>query len=179
MGVAKTLVKAGVLTPARPDRTLRQLAQLARWGATVVGGYQASAARGPHEVAYVDERSIRTFGEVETRTNRLANAMSGYGVQAGSRVALMCRNHGAMVESMIACGKLGADVVLMNNGLAANQVAEVVRVHRPSMLMADDEFAPLGQFVPPQLQRVRTWPESEPCDAPTVDDLVAEGSPTG
>src|SRR4051812_13302722 len=29
LGVARTLVKAGVLTPARPDRTLRQLAQLA------------------------------------------------------------------------------------------------------------------------------------------------------
>jgi acyl-CoA synthetase (AMP-forming)/AMP-acid ligase II/uncharacterized protein YndB with AHSA1/START domain len=177
LGVARTLVKAGVLTPARPDRTLRQLAQLARWGATVVGGYQASAARVPRELAYVDERSTRTFGEVEIRTNRLANALSRYGVREGSRVALMCRNHGAMVESMIACGKLGADVVLMNNGLAANQVAEVVRLHQPVMLMADDEFAPLGQFVPPQLQRVRTWPEGQPCDAPGVDDLVAEGSP--
>jgi acyl-CoA synthetase (AMP-forming)/AMP-acid ligase II/uncharacterized protein YndB with AHSA1/START domain len=176
LSVAKTLAKAGVLTPARPDRTLRQLASLARWGATVVGGYQASAARGPGEPAYQDERSARTFGEVEDRTNRLANALTQYRVGPGTRVALMCRNHGAMIESLIACQKLGADVVLMNTGLAANQVAEVVRHHDPVLLMADDEFSRLGRFLPADLPRIRTWPE-ESCDVPAVDDLISGGAP--
>ncbi|RSM60055.1 acyl-CoA synthetase [Kibdelosporangium aridum] len=176
LSIAKTLVKAGVLTPARPDRTLRQLASLARWGATVVGGYQAAAARGPNEIAYYDEDGPRTFAEIDERTNRLANALSRYWVAAGSRVALMSRNHGRMVESFIACGKLGADVVLMNTGLAANQVAEVVRNHDPVLLMADDEFASLTTYLPPELPRIRTW--GEPTGSgPTVDDLIANGSP--
>jgi acyl-CoA synthetase (AMP-forming)/AMP-acid ligase II/uncharacterized protein YndB with AHSA1/START domain len=177
LSVARTLIKAGVLAPARPDRTLRQLASLARWGATVVGGYHASAARGPDEPAYQDERSHRTFGEVEIRTNRLANALAQYGVTAGTRVALMCRNHGAMLESLIACGKLGADAVLLNTGLAANQVAEVVRHHEPVVLLGDDEFTPLSQFLPAQLPRIRTWPEEDCGDVPTVEDLISGGSP--
>ncbi|TCO46543.1 AMP-binding protein [Actinocrispum wychmicini] len=177
VSVAKVLVKAGVLTAARPDKTVRQLAALGRWGATVVGGYGASAARAPHDLAYQDERSQRTFAEVEERTNRLAHALKSYQVGPGSRVALMCRNHGAMIESMIACGKLGADVVLMNTGLAANQIAEVIRLHTPAVLMADDEFGRLGQFVPAHVPRIRTWPETEHCDVRTVEDLIAEGSP--
>ncbi|CAM3719212.1 AMP-binding protein [Kibdelosporangium persicum] len=175
LSIAKTLVKAGVLRPARPDRTVRQLASLARWGATIVGGYQASAARGPHELAYRDERRSHTFAEVDERTNRLANALSRYRVTAGSRVALMCRNHGAMLEAFIACGKLGAEVVLMNTGLAANQVAEVVRNHDPVLLLADDEFAGLATYLPPELPRVRTWPE-ETGSGPTTEDLIA-GAP--
>ncbi|MEV4317279.1 AMP-binding protein [Actinocrispum sp. NPDC049592] len=175
LSVAKTLIKAGVLAPARPDRTLRQLAQLARWGATVTGGYQASSARGPDELAYQDEHAHRTFGEVEIRTNQLANSLSRYGVGPQSRVALLCRNHGAMIESLIACGKLGADVVLLNTGLAANQVAEVVRLHNPSVLLSDDEFAPLIQFIEQPIPRVSTWSDA-PGNALTVEELIAGGS---
>jgi acyl-CoA synthetase (AMP-forming)/AMP-acid ligase II/uncharacterized protein YndB with AHSA1/START domain len=175
LGVARTLMKAGVLAPARPDRTLKQLTSIARWGATIVGGYQAAGARDPHEIAYRDERSTYTFAELEERTNRLANALSKYWVTAGSRVALMCRNHGVMLEAFIACGKLGADVVLMNTGLAANQVAEVVKEHDPVLIMADDELASLTRFVPTDVPRVRTWPEGNHL-GPTVDDLIA-GAP--
>ncbi|MBP2325438.1 acyl-CoA synthetase (AMP-forming)/AMP-acid ligase II [Kibdelosporangium banguiense] len=175
LSVARTLIKAGVLAPARPDRTIKQLTSLARWGATVVGGYQAATAHGPHVIAYQDERSKYTFAELEERTNRLANALTKYWVTAGSRVALMCRNHGVMLEAFIACGKLGADVVLMNTGLAANQVAEVVREHDPVLLMADDELASLTRFVSTDLPRIRTWPEGNHL-GPTVDDLIA-GAP--
>ncbi|MET0237581.1 MAG: AMP-binding protein [Kibdelosporangium sp.] len=173
--VARTLVKAGVLSPARPDRTLKQLTSIARWGATVVGGYQAAAARDPHEIAYQDERSRYSFAELEQRTNRLANALARYRVTSGSRVALMCRNHGVMLEAFIACGKLGADVVLMNTGLAANQVAEVMREHDPVLLMADDELASLTRFVPTDVPRIRTWPEGNHL-GPTVDDLIANST---
>ncbi|NUR26005.1 MAG: hypothetical protein HOV83_09195, partial [Catenulispora sp.] len=39
--VLRILARAGVLLPARPDRNARQLTSLARWGATVAGGYRA------------------------------------------------------------------------------------------------------------------------------------------
>src|SRR6185369_7314083 len=42
--LAGILVRAGVLTPGRPDKMLRQLRSLAKWGATVAGGYGAAAA---------------------------------------------------------------------------------------------------------------------------------------
>nr|CEL16616.1 Long-chain-fatty-acid--CoA ligase [Kibdelosporangium sp. MJ126-NF4]CTQ89033.1 Long-chain-fatty-acid--CoA ligase (EC 6.2.1.3) [Kibdelosporangium sp. MJ126-NF4] len=176
LSIARTLAKAGALAPGRPDRMLRQMAQLAKWGATVAGGYQASAVRIPNEVSYHDELTSHTFAEVEERTNRMANLLAKYWVTEGSRVALMCRNHGTMLEAFIACGKLGADVLLMNTGLAAAQIAEVIRQHRPTLLMVDDEFAGLTTYLPPNLPRIRTW--AEPFGrGPNVEELIAHGTP--
>jgi uncharacterized protein YndB with AHSA1/START domain len=96
--VARILTKAGVLTPGRPDRLLRQLNVLAKWGATVAGGYRAACVRFPKEHAIADELGTLTFTEVDQRTTRLANGLARHGVRQGRRVAVMCRNHAGMVE---------------------------------------------------------------------------------
>ncbi|ALG11109.1 AMP-binding protein [Kibdelosporangium phytohabitans] len=176
LSIAKTLAKAGALAPGRPDRMLRQLAQLTKWGATIAGGYQASAVRIPNEIAYHDELTSHSFADVEERTNRMANLLAKYWVTEGSRVALMCRNHGTMLEAFIACGKLGADVLLMNTGLGGAQIAEVIRQHDPALLMVDDEFTNLTAYLPQSLPRIRTW--AEPFGrGPNVEELIAHGNP--
>jgi len=175
LGTASTLVRAGVLSAGRPDKMLRQLSSLARWGATVAGAYQAAAARGPNDVALHDERCVRTFGEIDERSNRLANALAARGVRERHVVALMCRNHAAMVESLIACGKLGADVVLLNTGLSASAVAKVISAHRPAVVLADDEFASTIGQAPGDFLRLCTWPESE-LGYPTIDELIQGAS---
>ncbi|GLW94991.1 AMP-binding protein [Actinokineospora globicatena] len=174
--VARTLAKAGVLNPGRPDRVMRQLGALARWGATLVGGYRAAAARVPDAVALVDERGKLTFDEVDRRTTRLANGLAKHGVRAGRRVAVMCRNHAGLVEVTIACGKLGADVLLLNTGLSADQVADLVEAHRPVALAADDEFAPLFHHLPASLPWISTW--SAAPDGLTVDTVIAAAPAT-
>ena len=176
LGTTSTLVKAGVLSAGRPDKMARQLASLMRWGATVAGGYQAAAARGPRDIAVHDERSVRTYGDVDERSNRLGNALTQRGIVEGDVVALMCRNHGAMVEAMIACGKVGADVVLLNTGLSPSAVAAVLAEHRPSAVLADDEFAPVIDAAPGHFLRLCTWPERER-GHPTVEDLMRDASP--
>jgi len=171
--IARILTRAGVITPGRPDLVARQLRALSKWGATVAGGYGAATARAPRADAIRDELGTLTFTDIDTRTDRLANGLTQFGVRQGRRVALMCRNHGAMVESMIACGKLGASVVLLNTGLSADQVIDTVHSHRPTVIMADDEFFPLLRDLPAALPRIRTWGEAEP----TVDGLIELASP--
>ncbi|MEV6879336.1 AMP-binding protein [Amycolatopsis sp. NPDC051128] len=165
------LLRAGVLSAARPDRLARQLNSLAQWGATVAGGYQASAARVPDEPALHDERSLRTFRQVQERTDRLANALSELGVAERDRIALMCRNHAAMVESFVAASKVGADVVLLNTGLSTASVRDVIAEHRPSAVLADDEFAQTIANVPGDFARISTWPDAD-AGYPTVDELI-------
>lgn len=172
LGVARILTKAGVISPGRPDRVAKQLNALAKWGATMAGGYSAAAARVPRDDAIADELGALTFGDIDTRTDRLANGLARYGVRQGRRVALMCRNHGGIVEAMIACGKLGATVLLLNTGLSAAQVSDVVDAHRPVVMLADEEFFPLMYDLPPALPRISTWAGGEP----TVDGLIEEGS---
>ena len=156
---ARILVRAGVLTPSRPAATVRQLRSVSRWGSTLAGGYESVARRAPEALALCDERSRRTFGEVSERTTRLAVALKQYGVAEGSRVLVLCRNHGAMVEAMIACSKLGADVALMNTGLALRKVAEFARRHQSGLVLADAEFAALRRFLPPDVPQIRAWPD--------------------
>jgi acyl-CoA synthetase (AMP-forming)/AMP-acid ligase II/uncharacterized protein YndB with AHSA1/START domain len=169
--IASTLLKAGVVSPGRPDKVARQVSSLARWGATVPGAYQAAAARGENVPALQDERGIRTYGTAVTRGKRLASGLFANGVRAGQPVALMCRNHAALAESIIACGLLGADAVLLNTGLSANAVGEVIGKHRPVAVLADDEFSPAIKMVPGDFLRISTWADSE-IGYPTVDDLI-------
>ena len=173
LAVAKVLTRAGVLSPGRPDRLLKQLNAVAKWGATMAGGYQAALARVPDKAAIADDLGVLTFANVDARTTRLANGLTEIGVRQGRRVALMCRNHGAFVESLIACGKLGAHALLLNTGLSAAQVTDTVHSHRPAALLLDDEFMPLTEALPPALPRIRTWGAGEP----TLDGLI-EAAPT-
>jgi acyl-CoA synthetase (AMP-forming)/AMP-acid ligase II/uncharacterized protein YndB with AHSA1/START domain len=173
LAIARILTKAGVISPGRPDRIAKQLSALQKWGATMAGGYASAAARVPREDAIADELGTLTFGDIATRTDRLANALTEYGVRQGRRVALMCRNHGGLVESLIACGKLGASVLLLNTGLSAAQVVEAVHTHRPAALLADEEFFPMFGELPPVLPCISTWGDSEP----SVDYLIEHGSP--
>jgi acyl-CoA synthetase (AMP-forming)/AMP-acid ligase II/uncharacterized protein YndB with AHSA1/START domain len=170
----RTLARAGVLSAGRPDRLARRLGAVGRWGMTVVGGYRAAAAAYPRRPAVIDERGRRTYADIDQRTTRLANALAEHGVRAGRRVALMSRNHAGMIESMVACGKLGADVLLLNAGLSTDQVVDVVHADRPVLLLADDEFAPLFGTLPPALPWISTW-TTDPTGQ-TVDMLIEESS---
>ena len=175
LGTAGILVRAGVLSAGRPDKLIRQLSSLSRWGATVAGGYEAAAARVPDALALHDERTMRTFGQLRERSNRLANALAARGVQAGQRIALMCRNHSAMVESFIACGKLGADVILVNTGLPAAAVAQVIGKHEPVAVFVDDEFTETIERVPGDFLRFRAWADAEN-GYPTLEELIQGAS---
>ncbi|HEX6361223.1 AMP-binding protein [Actinophytocola sp.] len=170
--VARILLKAGVLAPARPDQLLRQLNVLSKWGATVAGGYRAVRVRYPKHEAITDDLGTLTFEEVDQRTTRLANGLTKHGVRQGRRVAVMCRNHAGMIESVVACGKLGASVLLLNTGLSADQVRDTVMTHRPAALLVDEEFLPLMHYLPASLPRILTWGH-EPGDI-TIDGLVKE-----
>jgi acyl-CoA synthetase (AMP-forming)/AMP-acid ligase II len=165
------LLRAGVLSPGRPDKLARQLNSISQWGATIAGGYQAAAARAADELALHDERNARTFGQVQERSDRLANALTELGVNERDRIALMCRNHSAMVEAFVAASKLGADVILLNTGLSASSVKDVLAEHGPAAVLADDEFAQTIANVPGDFARISTWPDAE-TGYPTVDELI-------
>ena len=105
--VAGTFARAGVLKPSRPDRALRAIVGLHRWGPTLAAGYLGAAARYPQAPAVIDELGSLTFAEVERRTNSLARGLAGYGIRAGDGVAIMCRNHRGFVEASVACSKPG------------------------------------------------------------------------
>ena len=65
-----------MFAPTRPDRALRSLVALRRWGPTPAAAYTGAAARYPDRLAIVDERGTLTFEEVHRRTNALARELA-------------------------------------------------------------------------------------------------------
>ena len=178
LSIAKTMVKTGVVRAARPDRGIRQLNSLAKWGFTLAGGFAAAAARSPKHIALADARGSRTFAELHDRTSRLASALPSIGASAGSTVAIMARNHTTMVECMVACGKLGVDLILLNTGLGARQIEEVLARHNPTAIFVDQEFESVIQYLRPGLTMISTAPTSTTMGRPTVDEIIALAPPS-
>jgi uncharacterized protein YndB with AHSA1/START domain len=125
LGSAKVLLDAGVIGPIRPDKLVRVLTTLARFGRSPAAGTISLATRYPDEPMIVDELGTLTFGEVHRRTNALAHALSDAGVKEGDGVGIMCRNHRGFIESTVAVSKLGADALYLNTAFAGPQLAEV------------------------------------------------------
>ena len=97
--VAKTLLETGMLEPTRPDKALRSLAALRRWGPTPAAAYTGAAIRYPHRLAVVDERGSLTFEEPDPdRFPALALARRA-GEAGGTMPAVLNAANEAAVES--------------------------------------------------------------------------------
>ncbi|WP_116247620.1 AMP-binding protein [Nocardiopsis sp. FIRDI 009] len=174
LSTVRVLVRSGVISPGRPDRIVRQLRALRTWGATVAGAYAAADERVPDHVAIVDERGSATFREMNLRGRALARVLHRLGVGEGTRVGVLCRNHSAFVQAMIACGRLGADSVLLNTGLSRGQLAAASVTNAVSVLVVDDEFEDQCAEVPADVPRVRAWGEA-PAEGLQVPWRAKEG----
>jgi acyl-CoA synthetase (AMP-forming)/AMP-acid ligase II len=177
--VLRTLLDTGMFEPTRPDRLLRSLASLRRWGATPAGAYCSAASRYPQRVAIVDERGSLTFQEVHRRTNSLARELSRAGVCEGDGVAIMCRNHRGIVEATVACSKLGAGALFLNTAFAGPQITDVLARENPTAVIYDEEFAELVSEGAAGRQRFVAWSEPRAGAAsggdPLIEDLIARG----
>lgn len=142
----RMFVRSGMARPGPPLRVLRQLDALRRWGTLLGGTLVSTAARDPGRIAIIDDEGELTYGEVDARTDRLAAALGRFG--AAPRVAVLCRNHRGMVETLVAASKRGSDLVLLNTGMSTGQLVDVVREHEVDVVVADAEFADFLKAVP-------------------------------
>jgi fatty-acyl-CoA synthase len=146
----RVLRDAGVIAPVRPDKIVGMVLSL-RYGASLAAGYSAQTARSPRAVALIDDEGALTYAEVSERTDALAASYSLRGIGTGTAVGLLARNGRGFIEPMVALAKIGADVILLNTGMAAPQLAEVVR--RESLVAAVAD-ADLDHLLPPTLLRL-------------------------
>ena len=172
--VAGTLARAGILKPSRPDRALRALSGLHRFGPTLAAGYLGAAARYPAAPALVDDRGTLTFAEVDGRTNALARGLAGHGLREGDTIGLMCRNHRGFVETAVACSKLGLHAVFLNTGFAGPQVSEVAARENVAALVYDDEFAAVVAEARRGRRGFVAWADdATAATETTLDELIA------
>jgi fatty-acyl-CoA synthase len=182
LGNARVIARSGLLGPLRPDKYLKMAGAIRRQGLSAMAGASLAAARRPEGLALVDERGAMTWGELEARTDALAAALSAHLDEqrvdgSNARIGLLARNHRGFVESLVATGKLGADLVLLNTAFSGPQLAELLGRERVDVLVYDQEYAAALAELPDVAaggpMHVTAW-EDEPAKGLTLDGLIAD-----
>lgn len=175
--VARTLLGTGMVQPERPDKALRALGALRKWGPSSPAAFLGGAIRFPDRAAIVDDRGALTYREVHRRTNALACELRKVGIGERQNVAIMCRNHRGFIEATVACAKLGAGALYLNTAFAGPQITDVLRREDPAAVIYDEEFSGLIAEGAEGRRRLVAWsdPGSSAAD-PTLEQLIAAGS---
>ncbi|MFE3541688.1 acyl-CoA synthetase [Nocardia sp. NPDC059177] len=168
----------GVTDPTKPLETLRTMKESKIYGpqATLV---RHSARVAPEQVALVDERGELTYRELDEQSTAIARGLQAAGIGEGTVIAVLARDHRGLIMSMIAAGKLGARITLMNTGFAKPQFAEVCEREHVRAVLHDSEFLGLLDALPAELPRYLTWVDEGtelPAGATTFDDLIVNNS---
>lgn len=106
---------------------------------------EAHAAAQPDRVAIRFEGQSVSYGELERRASRLADAMQKAGIQAGERVALYLPNVPEFVVAYYAVQKLGALVLTINAILKTEEVRYLLDDAGAAAIVATGD---LVHFVP-------------------------------
>jgi acyl-CoA synthetase (AMP-forming)/AMP-acid ligase II len=179
--VARTLLGTGMIQAVRPDKALRSLDVLRRWGRTSASAYAGGAIRYPDRTAIVDERGTLSYAEVDRHTNALARELAKAGIGEKDGVAIMARNHRGFIEATVACSKLGAGVLYLNTAFAAPQIADVIEREDPVAVIYDEEFAELVSEGAADRMGFVSWSDSrarrggQGSSDPLLEDLIARG----
>jgi long-chain acyl-CoA synthetase len=80
-----------------------------------------------------------TYAELDDRTDRLAEALLGAGVWRGDRLAWLGQNCHRLVESWLACAKIGAVVVPANWRQSADELVTLLDDSQPSVVVWQHE----------------------------------------
>lgn len=97
-----------------------------------------------NNVAVVSGDTALTYGEMAGRVDRLANALADRGVRDGDRVAYLGNNHPAFLETLFACGQLGAVFVPLNTRLAAAEISYALGDSGSTLLVNASSLEPLA-----------------------------------
>ncbi len=163
---------SGGLRPLAPNRIAGVLRALDRYG--LLGAATAiTAARDRDGLALIDERGLLTFGELDSRTNALANEWRRRGLGPGATVGILAGNHRGFLEAVYGAGKCGAGVLLLNTGFGAAQLADMVAREGVDLLVYDEEYGALVADLHPRLGCFRAWADTPGPD--TIDALTEQG----
>ncbi len=116
----------------------------------------------PEREAVVCGDVRETYAQFQERVNRLANALTGMGVQKGDRVALLSPNCHRFLECFYGVTAIGAALVPLNYRLVPSDFTYIVNHSEATVFIVDAELLPVAEQIRPELTGVKhflTWSE--------------------
>ncbi|WP_328712760.1 acyl-CoA synthetase [Nocardia salmonicida] len=155
LSAVRVLRRSGAIELQNPVELLRTAKDATVLG-PVVTAFAHAARHNGAATAIVDERGPLTFEELDRRSNAVANGLAARGITSGTVLAALCRDHRGMVLSLLAAGKLGARIVLLNTGMAGPQLVSVAEREGVGAILLDAEFLDRLGNLPDKLSIILT-----------------------
>ena len=96
-------------------------------GVRVADVIRRAAQRRPGVVALRHDDRALTYAQLDERSNRLAQALLGSGIDRGARVAYLGRSAPEVIELLLAASKIGAVIVPLNWRLSPRRARRCAR----------------------------------------------------
>ncbi|HYW48402.1 MAG TPA: AMP-binding protein [Bryobacteraceae bacterium] len=120
------------------------------------------------------EGRLFTFGELDARSNRLAQCFRQRGLRTGDRLCVYLANSVEMIDVYLACVKLGVIFVPINILYRDREMAHILRDAEPSAVVSDAGFeSPAPIWRPAGLTAEASGLPAERPDAPLDGDAPA------
>jgi acyl-CoA synthetase (AMP-forming)/AMP-acid ligase II len=111
----------------------------------------------PDHLALVCAQRRLTYGELDTRANRLAHVLAAHGVGAGDHVALYLYNSTEYLEGMLAAFKLRAVPINVNYRYVEDELRYLLDDADAAAVIFHREFAPKLAAIRSSLPRLTTF----------------------
>ena len=116
-----------------------------------------SAQQYPRRTAVVCGNHRFTYAEFSDRTARLGGALRALGVQPGERVAYLSANCHRLLEGYYGVLEAGAVLLPLNIRLAPQELAYILNDSETSIVLFEEQFAPLVDALRKELKSVRSY----------------------
>lgn len=110
-----------------------------------------------HKEALVFEGARYTYGQFESRVNRLANALLGLNCRKNDRIAVLSDNSHKFLEIYFAAAKAGLVVVPINFRLAKKEVVQIVADSEPTVFLVGDGYEAFVSAIRGEAVSVGAW----------------------
>ena len=141
----------------------------------------AACAHYPNATATICGERQQSWSELRDRVERLAGALTGLGVEAGDRVAILALNSDRYLEYYYAVWWTGAVVVPLNVRWSATENAYSLDDSGTTVLFIDGNFSPMLEEIRAGASAIRevVFCGDEPTPEGLLDyeTLVADGAP--
>jgi 3-oxocholest-4-en-26-oate---CoA ligase len=136
--------------------------------------WEAIWPRAADRVALVCGPQERTYAELASRANRLANHLRGAGVGPGDRVGLFLRNDAAYLEAMLAAFSLRAIPVNMNHRYTGEELGYLLADSGAVALLVHETLTAAVASVPGGTNQLRSILVVDDPDPTSVSGEVAD-----
>ena len=111
----------------------------------------------PDKTALVFEETRITYGGLNERVNRLANAILGLGFRKGDRLTILAENTHKYMEVYFAAAKAGLSVTPLNFRLSDAELIHIVNDSESSLFLAGEGYERRAQGLKDELPGIKTW----------------------